>query len=693
MSLFVANRIFLLTCVLAAGLAGCGGGGSGSATASAAVTDTTGATSGTTPTSTTKASTLGLTVISGVASTGAPVMGASLRIMDANGAEVVLLDPSTGTAYPAGQSVVKTVVADGSYRVTLASASQALPLLIQVAGIDASGLPLLLHSTLSNGTLPLIANVTPATDAVVAMVLGANPRDIWLNAAASTAALSNLGTASVLTAASDLIKTVIKANLTAAKLTTVDFFKDSSFVANKTGLDMALEGLRFQIVKTNAGLDQLELSNKFVSRAAPEVKIDLAKVKAELIKTTGGLPANAIGSTLKITTNPTIVAANLITVPAVLATLDDFSAYLNQLIAHSAPASTKATFDAIPAMASYVMHNGRTKSQLTDLLVTNTGSNLQFGRFLITGCLDDPLLSTGCTRVAVSTLVSTRDGSIKAVFSDVASYQAGVLAKGAVPAKLPQWLLVGNGAQTQFDVFPATYAQYSQDGSLIAPTAPQTNPLSGVITNLRAQDWSATPVSNIVESKVQSPSNYVVRFSDCAQIYLCINPQPSGVGIAAAAGLGVDDVLINPTTSGWVGGVESIAAAKYIATYALGAATAPVYTQNAYLMADVPLAPVQTQFPALDTAPTLALIQTPGKLLWSKWASANPQMKIKNVRLIAYPAGAGSVAHDFPMPLLGATGLDLALVGVLTVAPTYQLLLTSQDNLGRYFFSSVSIVN
>jgi len=684
-------------------LAGCGGGSSSAdPAATATVTSPVTPTIPIVTTPVVTSTTLGSTLISGVVSTGAPVMGAQVRVIDATGAAVSVLDAN-------GQSVAKTSVADGSYRINLASATQNLPLLVQVSGIDASGLPVVLHSALTTSTLPLVVNVTPATDAILAMVLGAHPRAIWAAAAANVTILQSVGSTSAVTAASDLLKTVIKASLTAGKITdtkTLDFFKDGAFVANKTGLDLALEGLRFQIIKTSAGLDQLQVSNKFVSKATPEVRINLATVRTELNKTTGGLPATAVVSALKAATNPSTVSANL-------GVLDDLTAKLNQLIAQLSPPSSASTFDTAAPLAGtgtyvYTTYNGRTKGQLTALLAGYAAANWQLGRLLVTGCANDPVPTSGCSRVSVSTLVTDSSGAVKGVFHDVVGYQPAVTAvaatatKPAVAASPAQWRLVGNGLQTQFDIAPATYATYDATGALIISTLAQPNPLSGVIAELRAQDWATPPAAAVSESLVQVPSNFSVRFSDCAHTLLCINlasstSTPPVIFSGTLSGT-LDDVLIRQTSLNWVGSVDTIAGAKYVATFALGATTTPTYTQTAYLGADVPLAVPVTELPMLDALPTRTQLQaaatTKVTLNWSNWATANPHMTMTNIRLISQVGAQAPVITDYPQLNLSAdTRLEFKALDTPAATTTYRLLLTSQDNFGRHFYSLVSLPN
>ena len=145
-----------LACLMA--LAGCGGGGSSS--------------SSSTPTPTpTPASNV---VVTGVAAIGAPLGNATVRVVDGNGAAVTLLDASGKTI-----STATTNVADGSYKLTLNSTSRKMPLFIEAVGSDATGLPVVLHSVVQANTAPLVANITPLTNAVVAEILGVEPQGIF----------------------------------------------------------------------------------------------------------------------------------------------------------------------------------------------------------------------------------------------------------------------------------------------------------------------------------------------------------------------------------------------------------------------------------------------------------------------------------------------------------------------------------
>ena len=125
--------------------AACGGGGDSSPPAA-----TTGTSAGTTASSTITAR------LSGVAALGAPMAGARLQVVDGTG---TLVGSTTTNA------------ADGSFALTLLPATG--PLLLQAVGTDAAGQPLVLHGAVSTLSAAVVANVTPLSEAILAVALGA----------------------------------------------------------------------------------------------------------------------------------------------------------------------------------------------------------------------------------------------------------------------------------------------------------------------------------------------------------------------------------------------------------------------------------------------------------------------------------------------------------------------------------------
>ena len=92
-----------------------------------------------------------------------PLLGATVTVVDGKGVQ---------------QGSTRTNTSDGSYSVTLNNAHIPLPLLIQATGVDMTGIPVTLHSvvqTSTTGATRGTANISPITEAVVAMLLGADP--------------------------------------------------------------------------------------------------------------------------------------------------------------------------------------------------------------------------------------------------------------------------------------------------------------------------------------------------------------------------------------------------------------------------------------------------------------------------------------------------------------------------------------
>lgn len=650
LSLLAASLVFL---------SACGGGGGGDTVAT--TTSTTDTATTTTTTSTTTTSTLAPTsvVLSGVVASGAPLLGATIRVVDATGAPVSLVDSignvvTSGTASPT----------DGAYRLVLASTSPKAPLLIQAIGVDGTGNPLALHSLVQTATLPLIANITPATNAVVAQLLGGDPKTVFMNAAASASSIALLGKAANVTSASDQIKNIIKSNLSDGKISDtkkLDFFQDATFAASKSGLDFALEGVRIQIVKDATGKELLEFGNKFVSTKTAEVIVDLATAKSELAKTTGGSIAKAITTTLKATTSPTAILTNL-------GVLDDLSAALNKLISQGA---TAANFLASPALAaSYTTHNGRTRAELASRLANYAANNYQLSKMQVTGCADvgDPPYKK-CDKLMVSALASDPAGERVEVLSDVVTYSKSTT---------PNWTLVGNGLTSDLALIPVAYASYGLNGVLA--TGNSANPGYGVqvLLSLAAADTASRTV--------QIPTGYSLQFAYCNLSYLCVKTSTTASPVATGE---LKDTLAQQLSIGSIGTLDGAVGAKYLVTLAGAATSSP-----AYLPAEVPTDLPNAPFPLLDGISTkpLAVADITASagltLSWAAWAAANPNMRMVLARVLV--SSATSYAYsDASLPLAAGTGIKIPAVSIPVgfTATEYQVWLGAQDSLGRRFYS------
>lgn len=650
---------------LSALLAACGGGGGSAGTGTATTTATT--TTTTVPVSSTTLS--GGASITGVVATGAPLLGATIRIVDGTGAALSFVD-ATGATVSSGS----TSTTDGSYRVTLGAAAAKLPLLIQAVGRDAGGTPVVMHTRLVSNAIPVVANITPATEAIVAMVLGANPLTMFQTATANTGSLALLGNSAAVTAAADLVKAIVASNLTDGKVAdskTLDFFQDTSFTPNKTGLDAALEGLRIQVVKDSNGKDQLQFSNKFLSAGTVEVKVDLATAKTELAKTSGGSVAKAIVSTAKTTTSPTSTLANL-------AALDGLSIAANKLIAQGANADFAALISATGAQP-YV-HNGYDRTFLTAKLASYASNNYQLNKFQMTGCADDPITSKGCVRVTVSSVVTNVAGQIVDVLSDAVSYNK---------ATTPNWTFVGNNLLSDFHIYPVAYITYGLDGSSANASALSSG--SGVQVSIYSP---ASDPQRPNDRNIEMPNGHTLRFSQCGLDYQCLATAPPP---ATTTGTGeLKDFLLQQASLGWMGSLDTTMGAKYRLNFVEVITNAGVPV-NAYLSADVPTDLVNAPYPRLDDVSasrplTPAAIAKGPTLSWATWAAAYPNLKIFLARTVISSATATPLIQDATIPASAATSAQVpaAVVPADFVPLSYQVWLGAQDSLGRRYYSKYS---
>jgi len=214
----------LLCAAMTASLAACGGGGSNGPTAG------TSSSSGTT--TTTAASSM-----SGTVAIGNALTGATITVLDANG--------NTATA---------TSSANGSYSVSISGLTT--PFLITAT--DPSGASTTLYSVVaSTNTVsgaPVIANVTPLTTAVSALLTqSGNPGDLAGNPSAITS--SAITTAeNTLDAA---IAPILSANGVAANFDPLG----TAFTPNQTGADAVIDSVAVTPSSTGSGYQITSLAN------------------------------------------------------------------------------------------------------------------------------------------------------------------------------------------------------------------------------------------------------------------------------------------------------------------------------------------------------------------------------------------------------------------------------------------------
>ncbi|MFG6465697.1 hypothetical protein [Roseateles sp. BYS87W] len=628
----------LASFVLTLSLAACGGGGGSSSSGSGGGTATP-------------------ATLKGVAATGAPLVNAQITVLDGQG-------KSVGTA--------TTHAADGSYSLTLSTASPAAPLFIQARGLDAAGNAQVLHSTVPTVAASMVGHVTPLTNAVVALALGGDPAPVFAAASSSASQLTQMATATP--AASDFLKTLLKNQLTDLKFTdpkTLDLLADSSFAANKGAHDLLIESVRVDLGRSSAKVVQLLIGNKFLASPAAEVAVDLPTAQTELLKTAGA-PANAISSTLKAATSATKLLGNL---PG----LDDLGAALNQLITQGRDASTIQTHALV---LGYDKHDSRTKADLANLLAAYSSANRQFGRFQLLGCADDAPTGGDCTKVQVGALISDSTGTVVDVFADAVSYN-----KSATTTN--KWNLVGNGRKLAVSVQPLAFLALASDGTTSSAVVP--NPGYGLQVEIQAQlsDTAATnPSGQLLSSAtLQLPGGFAMPFGYCARPLLCVSGTTGATSLIPTGGVG--DIAIQRSAIGWIGSAESVRGAKFLVNYTLSGAAE---NRTAYLRSDVLGDPAASRFPVLDgvsaTSPLTAANLLGGTLAinWDTWAAANPDLRLIEVKRVFTPTAGGAPAVMVSaVPLPGKTTLTLSTSHTPVGAETSELWLQAADAQGRRF--------
>ena len=197
-------------------LSACGGGGSSpsTATAPAAVTPP--------PVVVTPPVTAPATTLSGTVAVGAPMLNATVTVKDANGA--------TRSA---------TASSDGTYS-GLSTAGLVAPFSVQACGL-VDGNYTCFHAIVAQSG---VANVTPLTNANVALALGGDPAGMF----AATSPTAPPSTADM-DAQKAKLKAALANLLSKAGLTDVDF-ATTPFTADRTGMDKVLDS-----IKVSDGID------------------------------------------------------------------------------------------------------------------------------------------------------------------------------------------------------------------------------------------------------------------------------------------------------------------------------------------------------------------------------------------------------------------------------------------------------
>jgi len=599
--------------------------------------------------------------LSGVVSVGVPLGGAQVTVVDAKGTALGSASSNAG---------------DGRYSLKLSAASPSLPLMLQARGIDSAGLPVLLHALVPSAAndASTTAHLTPLSQAVSALALGADPQ-----VAFAKPAEAKLGdSAALLGGAGSFLKTLIKTAASDAKITSleaVDLLTDNRLATPKSAADLMLASLRLQV---DGPSGKLLLGTRFLANPTPEVEVNLATAKVELAKGSNGVPANAITSTLKVTSAAASVVTNA-------ASLDGIVTTLNPLLAQAA--TTAAAYKASTALTGYDKHDGRNADALAASLVAAAAEGLQLGPLQVLGCADTVVKKGDCLRVLVASTLSDRSGKPVRRLVDAASFTTAT----------KRWALIGNGHTLAFEVLASSTQWLKRDGT---PETTGSNgsgsgtsipPFPGVEVRLQATDEAFTSYL-LLAGTVQTPLGYALPLAACNLRQLCVAP----TGAASVVPTGApQDHQLRPGTLGWLGNADAQNGAAYKASFTRNVTSASPETRSAYLHAAMLSEVAAARHPVLDgvasaTPLTLASLGQGLSLKWSTWAKANPDLRLSQIRLVVrYPDRIGSLPLDV---------LDVSEDPVLRVALTpgqgelgHDIWLTAVDTAGRRYHTRYAL--
>lgn len=654
---------WLWVALVSLALAACGGGGGGNSTTSGGGGGGGGGSSG---------SSISV-AMAGVAAYGAPLVGATIRVMDA-----------TGTVL--GSSA--TNITSGQYSLSVTANTSRFPLLVQAAGVDMQGTPVVLHtvipstSALTNGQATV--HITPLTNAVVAMLMGGDPRTRFATPASIDGATwSLLGNRSAMSAASTFLLTAINANLNAAKPTalnkaTLDIFSDTNFRADKTGQDAVLDGVRVQFATDAYGNELLRLSNRLILTGNVEVTINLSTAKSGLSASTPAVANTAIDSVNKTTKILGLTATTTATAITRVADLSTLLSTINTTLV--IPGVSAASFNPDGLVrppiisASFTTHNGMNSDSLISELVAYGNAGYQLSPFQIVGCLEDPVPTSGCTKVKVAALLRMNStGQIMGSFEQAVIWASNI-----------GWTFVGNDKPVRMSVYPATWQAWTSTGTVSGSAG------YGVQADLYT---GYTQFVGSVRLGLPTPG------STARALYVASN---TGLGALLFSPTETGDLIADETLAvtqtGPLSDSDVAAGAPYSLAVQYGVLQSGTIVSNqsyaTRLTAGLTSDRSAARYPVpnnLSGVPLTVARFTGGfGLDWSTWAAANPNMRVLEVRAVITCTTTAPVKQVFSVAPLNGTALNVpAFSSVPGDAVQYTLWLIAADEQGRRYISKI----
>jgi hypothetical protein len=398
-------------------------------------------------------------VFSGIAATGAPLLGASVVVTDATGLTV-------GSA--------TTSLTDGSYTLSFDPTKFTAPFVITVTGSVGEASTTLVSVQPTNDTATV--NVTPITNAISALLSSTgNPADLVANIATDKVNL----TAVNINATEHGFRAAFADNMTAVGLTSSDNLLSGTFTAK---FDKLLDNVHVEVSPSG----EIQIS----SNAGAAVD-DLAP--------TGTQPAAALTVVLPKGTVPSAAdAANLpkpagAGVPVGVDALEAGRLALNACFA-VVPAASRATAPACAnLLAPTYLYDGRNGTQeLSGVLNDSGNDNMQFQKPEILRQLSTTLNNE---RLLVRLSATRGDGLIRAITTVAENNPTGIVG----------WALVGN--QRVYETFVNGVASKRVSANTPANNRYETG-LNLYVTNTLLNNNPATPaIASVVITGPGLPGN------------------------------------------------------------------------------------------------------------------------------------------------------------------------------------------
>ncbi len=278
------------------------------------------------------------TTVNGVAATGKPIAGATVTLKDA-----------------AGNSATATTASDGSFKLT-STIKFTPPLLVQVAAGAGANLYSVSDDTQTTTTI----NVTPLSDMIVRAWYGIQATPVAADAAFASPASNMPPSPSNVESLMQVVGNVVQSFLTNAGVPTSFNFITSSFAANGTGFDKALDQVGPTTVNATANTIAITATNGAITQTST-LQLSASTVTVTTATTGGG---NGASSSSVVSTVVPVTSTQIAAQSAIASLLANFAAAINTAGASLTSAVLQPYTD--PAL----LNDGLNQSQFLANLVT-----------------------------------------------------------------------------------------------------------------------------------------------------------------------------------------------------------------------------------------------------------------------------------------------------------------------------------